>query len=46
MEKTKEEFIVFIRQAINDRKSEAFVELYQFLVSLPYKYFYTYMLVS
>lgn len=33
MEKTKEEFIVFIRQAINDKKSEAFVELYQFLVT-------------
>ena len=32
MEKSKEEFVVFIRQAINDRKSEAFVELYQFLV--------------
>ena len=32
MEKSKEEFVVFIRQAINDRKSEAFIELYQYLV--------------
>ena len=34
MEKTKEEFVVWIRQAINDRRSEAFVELYQFLVQV------------
>ena len=32
MEKSKEEFVVFIRQAVNDRKSESFIELYQFLV--------------
>jgi len=33
MEKTREEFVVFIRQAINDRDSVAFHELYQFLVN-------------
>lgn len=34
MEKTKEEFVVWIRQAVQDRKSESFVELYQFLVQV------------
>ena len=33
MDKTREEFIVFIRQAMNDRTSGAYEELYQFLVS-------------
>ena len=33
MDKTREEFTVWIRQAINDRKSGAYNELYQFLVS-------------
>lgn len=33
MEKSREEFIVFIRQALHDRQSGAFEELYQFLVS-------------
>ena len=32
MQKTKEEFVVFVRQAINDRKSVAYNELYNFLV--------------
>ena len=31
--KTREEFIVWIRQAMNDRKSVAYSELYQFLVA-------------
>ena len=33
MDKTREEFIVFIRQAVQDRTSGAYEELYQFLVS-------------
>ena len=33
MEKTREEFVVFIRQAVNDRKSGAYNELYQFLTA-------------
>lgn len=33
MEKTREEFIVFAREAINDRHSGAYEELYQFLIS-------------
>jgi len=33
MEKTREEFHVFIRQALADRTSPAFEELYQFLVN-------------
>ena len=32
MDKSREEFIVWIRQAINDRNSGAYEELYQFLV--------------
>lgn len=31
MHKTREEFIVFIRQAIHDRNSAAYNELYNFL---------------
>ena len=31
--RTREEFIVFIRQAVNDKKSLAYHELYNFLVS-------------
>ena len=33
MDKTREEFVTFIRQAINDPKSSAAEELYQFLVA-------------
>ena len=33
MDKTREEFIVWIRQAINDKRSVAHDELYQFLVN-------------
>jgi len=33
MEKTREEFNVFIRAALSDRTSSAFEELYQFLVN-------------
>lgn len=33
MEKTREEFVTFIRTALNDRKSNAYEELYQFLVA-------------
>lgn len=33
MDKTREEFIVWIRQAINDKRSVAHQELYQFLVN-------------
>ena len=33
MEKSKEEFSVFMHQAVNDKKSVAHEELYQFLVS-------------
>ena len=33
MEKTREEFITWIRIAMNDRKSGAFEELYQFLLN-------------
>jgi Ca2+-binding EF-hand superfamily protein len=33
MEKTKEEFIVFIHQALNDKHSPAYKELYHFLVA-------------
>ena len=32
-EKTREEFIVWIRLAMNDRESGAYEELYQFLTS-------------
>ena len=32
MDKTREEFIVFIREAIANRKSPAYKELYQYLV--------------
>jgi Ca2+-binding EF-hand superfamily protein len=33
MEKTKEEFVVFVHQAINDKHSAAYQELYRFLVA-------------
>lgn len=33
MEKSREEFIVFVREAMNDRQSGAHEELYQFLVN-------------
>ena len=33
MDKSREGFIIKIRQAVNDRKSAAFEELYQFLVN-------------
>lgn len=33
MEKTREEFVTFVRQALNDKKSSAYEELYQFLVA-------------
>jgi Ca2+-binding EF-hand superfamily protein len=33
MEKTKEEFIAFVHQAVNDKKSSSYAELYQFLVA-------------
>ena len=32
IEKSREEFIVWIRQAINDKTSVAYVELYRYLV--------------
>jgi hypothetical protein len=32
MRKTKEEFVIFVHQAMNDQKSAAFEELYHFLV--------------
>ncbi len=33
MEKTKQEFVRFIKQAMSNNQSDAFIELYQFLVS-------------
>jgi Ca2+-binding EF-hand superfamily protein len=33
MEKTREEFIIFVHQAIHDKKSPAYAELYQFMVN-------------
>jgi len=32
MEKTREEFVNFVRQAVSDKTSDAYVELYQFLL--------------
>jgi len=33
MDKSREEFIVFIRQAVNDKTSDSYTELYNFLVN-------------
>ena len=32
MDKTKEEFVYFVRDAISDKNSDAYIELYQFLL--------------
>ncbi len=33
MDKSREEFVVFLREALADKTSQAYVELYNFLVS-------------